>query len=154
MKTNENGFTALEVIVALAVLLGFLGGAAALTRPDNFEARNRDSDRRIALAQLYESIHTYKKLTGAFPAGITKDGAQIGSEKGQVNLCGLFVPDFLPDIPVDPLYSSVTAKKSEDTCASKGIAYESGFTVNLTEDGQGIILVAPGSETEPVILSD
>lgn len=61
--------------------------------------------RRKDVTMLLNAVSEYQRVNKKLPPGITSTSTEIASDGG-VHLCTILVPDYIPEIPVDPSYGS------------------------------------------------
>lgn len=140
---REAGFTIPELLVAI-VIIGVLGLAAFfLTRPKDVDAARNNAQRQTDVALLVQILSEYRHNNGHLPDTISTKEQLIGSEEGQADLCSVLVPDFLTDVPFDPLSSAYAL---DDACNAEGQQYITGYSVWRNKDSTEVTVRAPAAE--------
>ncbi len=146
--TNERGFTLLEVIVVITVVILLLGAAILFGRPQDYANTNSDSDRQLGIAAIAQALREYKQNTGDWPLGIPAKDTSIATGDGNYNLCPFLVPHYLQGIPLDPAAGTqYTGQANSPTytdqrCDVSGVQYVSGYVIRKDDKG---ITVSAGS---------
>lgn len=140
---HQAGFTLPELIVVVAIF-GILAVLSFFVlKPEDVSVQRRNSERQTNLALIAQAIGNYKTKTGNLPEGIDTQAKTIGTDSGQVDLCKVLVPEYMTDLPMDPMFGQVT---KVDACNAQGQEYISGYTVERTSDSSSITLRAPNAE--------
>ncbi len=104
MKDVKNGFSALEMLLVLGLIVLFLGAAALVGFRDQ-SAKNRNAERRNEVNAIKDALTQWSLDTGVYtPTSIPVDAANkkcIGTGGSCYNLSFLN-PAYLDKIPEDP----------------------------------------------------
>lgn len=152
---TARGFTLIEVIVVLVLLISLLGATVLLLRPKTFEAADSDADRRLGLAAVAQALQEFRQSSGSYPIAIPPEATGISNQDGAYNLCGMLVPKYLKDIPTDPQFGTVfegdiTAPEPvAKPCTAPGVTYISGYSIKQLADGS-LVLGAINSQLKPL----
>jgi type II secretory pathway pseudopilin PulG len=146
MNVRQQGFTLPELLVVGGTLMVLLIAAALLVSPRHDPAVLRDAQRRVDLAQLAQGINVYYAEHGELPPHIVEEEQFIGSGEGESDLCADLVPNYLEDLPFEPLGASVGIQEDLGSCNGPGSNYITVYAVQLT-DNNTVTLAAPLTET-------
>lgn len=150
---DSRGFTLLELIAACAVLLTVLIASLIVLRPHDYGGELRDGERQADMAQILGALKRYQADHGQLPEGITIAPKTIGSQNGELNLCGALVPAYLKDLPIDPVAGGKISKQAQDLtgkpCTDSDVAYTTGYRVSSSNDGQHMTVSALTPEAAP-----
>lgn len=149
LLTNQHGFTAPELLVALAVFLGIGIGSYYLLKPKSFGAQERDAKRMVGTSQIMRGIVKYYEDNGHLPAAIADKNKVIGSDKDSANLCANLVPKYMHDLPLDPTWGLETVNGN---CAAKDQQYITSYLVSTTDNGKTLLVSAPMAEKTSIHL--
>lgn len=146
---KQAGFTLLELLVVGVIVLVFVAVMLILLRPMNTDAQRRNIERRLELAQIMQAIAAYKKQTGSLPPSLTEYEVSVdNTEAGIPTLCNDLVPNYLDDLPYDPVTSIRFDEKQ--ACSADNQVFVTGYTAQV-EHGN-VILTAPSAENEESIV--
>lgn len=130
MQARQRGFTLPELLVVGGVLVVIIVIAAWVLDPDTDLVALRNAQRRTDLAQFVQGINSYHAEHGVLPPSITEEEQFIGSGENESDLCAELVPDYLGDIPFDPIGESVIMEgESLGSCKGPGSAYTTMYAV-------------------------
>lgn len=149
MKSSR-GFTLLEILLVVAAIAILSGIVIVAINPVKQLAETRNAQRRSDVAAISSAMSQYLMKHASYPdlveAGMCEDAepdssdyaiCRTGANCGGIRLDRDFVPDYLPDIPVDP---SATNENF------------SGYTIAVLSTGR-IIVCAPLTEVEDYMIS-
>lgn len=128
--------------------------AVVLLRPANYSALRANAQRQTNLAAMAQAINKYVADHGQLP-GLSKDVKAISSGKDHYDLCSYLVPQYLKDIPLDPVVSVKTKTDNTPTneaCNKPGVVYASGYGIWMNKSGQ-VALTAPLADGQPLTLT-
>ena len=148
----RRGLTLIEVLIAAGIVVAALAVIVVLVNPLARLKENRDHNRQEDVVDLLEALEEYKLQTGAYPAAIDDvyDHFQVlGTERvgcdagcGTINTvtaCLNLATDLastaLRGIPIDP---------------ENGTAQQSGYAVNMAENGRLTVLACGPESTEQI----
>lgn len=143
MKFKQRGFTLPELLVAGGIIaLVLIGGAFLISSKVDVSKENRDSQRRMDVATIALAFKSYL-AEYELPDGISSEEQFIGNNQGEFNLCAYLTPNFINDLPFDPLSSMIT---EASTCPVDNSAYNTGYSIQKNDDV--VTLAAPFGETD------
>lgn len=145
---DQNGFTIPELLVVIGIVALLAGICLFFLRPEHKDIQRRNAERQLDIAMIAQVLGTYKQKNGHLPADITTTAKEIGSGDGQANLCTTLVPEYMTDIPFDPVAGTAD---TEDACNVDGQQYDSGYTVSVNKAGTIVTVAAPNAEDDQVI---
>ena len=106
---NKNrGFTLIELLVVVAII-GILA-TVVLASLSSARSRARDAKRLADFRTIKTALTSYKIDTGAFPC--TEGGSEFYVEDDSTCLTTALVQDYLPVVPLDPLYGDNGSSES------------------------------------------
>ncbi len=151
MRTNEQGFTLLEVCIVTGVMVLLVLFALFILRPASFKKELESAERRTEVAAIAQGLQRYKAAKGQFPSNIPLELKAIGSPEEQFNLCPLLVPAYLGDIPIDPGAGAKFLGYDVSTaiCSTQGVEYGSGYGISRGVDGS-VTISAPSAVGEKI----
>jgi len=141
-RTDERGFTLIELIAACALVVVLLVVALFLLRPEDYTIVERDAKRRTAIASMVQAINEYRKDNGDVPPDIPSKVTAISSQSGHYDLCKYLVPKYMNDIPLDPMVgvkANPDGLSTGDKCNTEGLIYAAGYAIHKDKNGQVII---------------
>jgi len=147
-RNRQTGFTLPELIVVVAIFGVLAALAFFVLKPQDVGVQRRNSERQTNLALIAQALGNYHDKTGHLPDGIDTQAKTIGTDTGQIDLCKVLVPEYMSDLPMDPLFGQVT---KVDACNAEGQEYISGYTVERSADGSYVTLRAPNAEDDVAI---
>jgi type II secretory pathway pseudopilin PulG len=144
-RGQQAGFTVLELVVVAALLLLGIVVSLLVAHPKDYAAQDRNAERTTEVAQLMQVLNRYVADTGTLPPAITDAEQTIGNNEGEVDLCGLFVPTYIKDLPLDPQAGGVLS--STDICLNEQepVLYSTGYTIKR-DVNDTIVIAAPYAE--------
>ncbi|OGG37145.1 hypothetical protein A3J20_06430 [Candidatus Gottesmanbacteria bacterium RIFCSPLOWO2_02_FULL_42_29] len=102
---NKSGFSALEMLLALGLIVLLLGAAVLVGFRDQ-PAKNRNTERRNEVNAIKDALTQWSLNSGTYmPTGIPATATCIGTQTTPTacyNLVSLLVPQYLNKIPEDP----------------------------------------------------
>lgn len=109
MKTNKSGFTVMELVIVIGVLV-ILGSALFIyANPTEQFKRSRDSRRFIDINAILTAVNQnmtenqgYLSCAGGATTTVPTTTAQIGRASGNFNLESCLTPIYISAVPVDP----------------------------------------------------
>jgi prepilin-type N-terminal cleavage/methylation domain-containing protein len=129
-KSEIKGFTLIELLLVLGVITVLMGLTIVIIRPAEKLAQSRDKRRLSDVETIYGVIEQYVFLNnGELPGG---DGecfdSKIPEETFDAIECETYLtPDFLSELPKDPLYGSLENTRyllKKDTLGIIGVSAE------------------------------
>jgi type II secretory pathway pseudopilin PulG len=145
-RANElAGFTLIEIVVSLAIVIGLMVAVIVILNPTAQFAKGRNTQRRANLNMIIGAIGQNKADNkGAFlcPSGtIPTSTARMASSSYNIGPC--LVPTYLSSLPYDP--STSTAKWVSVT------NYNTGYTIVQSATTSRITVSAPAAELGEMI---
>lgn len=149
MNFRARGFTLPELLVVGGILaLILVGGAFLISSKVDVSKENRDSQRRMDVATIALAFKSYL-AEQELPEGISSEEQFIGNNDGEFDLCVYLTPNYINDLPFDPLSSMITEATA---CPLDGSAYNIGYSIQKSDDV--VTLAAPFGETDQRIKID
>ena len=145
-KSNQKGFTLLELLIVMALIAILVGIVLAALNPARQFANARNSTRYAHLnaimngisAEMTEHNGTFTCASGAIPSSAT----DMRSAAGGYDIAQCLVTDFLSQMPYDPSASGAHYTSNAD--------YDTGYNISMDASGR-ITVAAPGAENSVVI---
>lgn len=144
MNKNKNGFTLLEILLAVAALVVLASIVILAINPTKQLADTRNSQRWVDVNTILNGVYQYAiDNEGALPGSgdidgtereICKYGVPVSSGDCEVNLDEL-VPEYLVSIPFDP---KSTSSSTEYTISTSTTANRIKITAPIAEQGKTI----------------
>jgi prepilin-type N-terminal cleavage/methylation domain-containing protein len=103
-RSVRRGFTLLEILLVIATI-GILASIVLVAiNPTRQIAQLRNAERRVEINSIQQAIEQYFANTRSYPTGITAAMQNICINGNTVNCLNLatLVPDYIPEIPIDP----------------------------------------------------
>jgi prepilin-type N-terminal cleavage/methylation domain-containing protein len=152
-RVNAKGFTLIELLVVIGILAILLAiTLVALNPRQNFQQAN-DTQRQSDVNAILNAINQYAaQNNGQLPAGVDTTERTITDDAlvtDRVDLCAALVPNYVADLPVDPL----TGTRSAATSCAAGEDYNTFYTVIATSSANGnrVTVTAPDAEVQTSI---
>lgn len=146
---HSRGFTLIEILVVIG-MLGILAGAVLVAvNPLRQFAQARNSKRVTDVSAILNAIsnriadNSGQFMSGTCDHALPTQTMNISDTGEGVDLRPCLVPDYIPELPVDPSIGKNGCVS--DSCAGK--SYTTGYTVSLT-DSHRITVCAPESRTD------
>lgn len=135
------GFTLIELLIVIGILGILLAIVLVALNPGRQFSQANNVSRGSATSALLNAIHQYAAdHRGVLPADIGATAENISSTGA--NICADLVPDYIAQLPVEPLVNDGTPVSD---CAA---AYDTGYTVVSSGAGAGnrVTVAAPQAE--------
>lgn len=98
---KSSGFTLIELLVVMGIIAILAAIALVAVNPGRQFSAARDTQRRNDIYQVVNAVYQYSvENNGNFPTSLTSTPTDIGT--GGLNLTSDLVPDYIPEIPMDP----------------------------------------------------
>jgi len=170
LKSNEEGFTLLELLIVIGIIAVLLAVAVVAINPGQQFAKVNNTRRTHDLQQIISAIQQnmidnkgpFVCAAGDIPTTPTVMRADDGDPTTlEYDICDCLVPNYLPQIPVDPQYGSW-----DGDCNNYDTQYSiqkasiiisapkaQGETISVTLPGEIIVESPPGvpDATLPVV---
>ncbi len=140
-ETNQNkGFTLVEILMVATIILVLSTIGVIAMNPGRLMLNSRNNERSSDVSKILNLVWRYiteddKDVTELGPVPSCSSPITIGTGSGKLNLDTLFVPDYIAEIPKDPV---------------TGTAEDTGYTICITADDE-IQIAAPNAEGNQVI---
>ncbi|MFA5747091.1 MAG: type II secretion system protein [Candidatus Paceibacterota bacterium] len=146
MQKQKNGFTFIEVLIAMALIAMLASVVIVAANPARQFATGRNTKRWEGVNSVLNAVHQNLVDNGgvftcAFPIPTTT--ATVIKKTGGVDLCSCLVPDFVAGMPYDPNASGA----SYTDCSN----YDTGYTIIQSTTTGRITVAAPSAELSATI---
>jgi prepilin-type N-terminal cleavage/methylation domain-containing protein len=142
---DSRGFTAIELIVTLVVTSLLIALTFWIAHPKDYAAADANAARWTGVSHIMQALRRYQADNGVLPARLPKEAKQVGNGKDMINLCAVFVPKYMKDIPLDPVDGGQYAAVDCRGTASEPGQYVTGYTIMRTDDNT-VTVAAPSAE--------
>lgn len=146
MQKQKNGFTFIEVLIAMALIAMLASVVIVAANPARQFATGRNTKRWEGINSVLNAIHqNVVDHQGIFTcaSSIPTTTATTIKKTGGVDLCSCLVPDYVAGLPYDP---SATGASYTD-CST----YDTGYTVIQSTTTGRITVAAPSAELSETI---
>ena len=150
MKENKklrNGFTLIEILIVIGIISILATIVIVAINPARQFAQARNTQRLSNINAILNSIGQYMADNkGILPSQINSTASNIGDGSGQIDLCALLVPDYMPVLTSEPTLTTGAMEDSQITrseCDSG--QYDTGYTV-MKDSNSRITISAPLAE--------
>lgn len=138
----ERGFTFMETIVSLAILVLLFVGVIIILDPVKHFARGRNQERQAHLnliinavgQNIFDNRGTFSCSSGPIPTSATR----MASSTGNYNVGPCLVPVYLNNLPVDPSTSSAIYVNENN--------YDTGYFMARNATTGRVTVSAPAAE--------
>lgn len=129
------GFTLVEVLLVVVIIAILAAVVVVAINPGRQLAQTNNTQRWTDVEATLNAVIQYRTGNrGNLPDGgttdITATPTEIGSGTGQVDICALLVPNYLPKMLVDPTSGSWTSCTTYDTGYNISVDAASRVTVS------------------------
>lgn len=139
MRSNKSGFTLIEILVVMGILVVLFAIALVAINPARQFSQANNTKRQSDVNAILNATHQYAADNqGTVPAGITNT-AQTISDTG-ADICADLVTRYLAALPSDP---SVNSGAAVTDCTA---TYSTGYTVIKSATDNRITVAAPSAE--------
>lgn len=145
---RQDGFTIPELLVVIGIVALLAGISLFILRPDSKDVQRRNAARQLDIAMIAQVVGQYHEKTGKLPEGVSTTPKTIGNIDGEIDLCKALVPDYLTDIPFDPLSGDA---ETSDPCNVNNQQYTSAYTISVNKAGTIVTVAAPEAEDNQTI---
>ena len=143
---SQSGFSLLEIIVAIAILVVLLGIVLIAINPARQFSLANNTKRKSDILAVLNAIHQYASDNkGILPIG-TNTTSGVISRNG-INICAQLVTRYLPALPVDPQTEGGVAITD---CTS---AYNTDYELTRSTKDNRISIIAPNAELNEIIMA-
>ncbi|HJQ08398.1 MAG TPA: type II secretion system protein [Candidatus Saccharimonadales bacterium] len=148
LRTNQKGFTLVELLVVIGILAVLLAIVLIAVNPARHFAEANNSKRRSDVSAILNAVHQYMVANnGTPPAGITTTDKTITGTVGATNidLCTALgtYQNYIADLPLDP---QTGTDGTPSTPACDGNDYDTQYTIRNSATGNRITVSAPDAQ--------
>ena len=151
LRTNQKGFTLVEVLIVIGILAVLVAIVLIAVNPQQQFREANNTARKADVNAILNAISSYAAdNNGSLPAGITSTDKNITSTAGATNvdLCTLLVPTYIADLPLDPLTG--TESPAGSVCTDASATYDTQYSVK-SSSGNRVTVSAPDAELSQTI---
>jgi len=147
---RRKGFTLIEILIVIGIIAILAAIVLVAINPARQFRQANNTQRSSNVNAILSAISQYAvdnkgDITGlGIPVGDESVADEIGSATGDVDLCGLLVPRYLPALPADPSLPIQNIPAPGDDCDDN---YATGYEAYASTTGR-VTILAP--ETEDV----
>lgn len=145
MKISQKGFTLIETMVVIGILVVLFGIVLVAINPSRQFSLANNTKRKSDTKAILDAVHEYAiDNKGILPAGIATTSLTI-RKAGGADLCSLLVTRYLAALPVDPL---TNGGNPVSDCNS---AYNTNYVIVRSAGDNRITVSAPAAELQETI---
>jgi prepilin-type N-terminal cleavage/methylation domain-containing protein len=143
---DKRGFTLLEVLAVLVILIGFLLVATLMMRPQDNTNDVNNATRQLALAGIGQGLKEYYRDNKAWPANIPSKATAISDQQDAYDLCKQLIPKYLHNMPLDPQFGiqykgdATNPQTNFEVCTTADVHYFTGYSIR--QNGDSITLTS------------
>ena len=144
MKKKKQGFTLIEVLIVIGIIAILAAVVLVAINPSRQFAQARNSQRISNVNALINAIgQNISDNRGSFvcASGSVPTSATVIKSSGGYDIRPCLVPNYLPELPVDPATGSITSSTSYDT----------SYTLAQDATTKRFTVSSPASELSEVI---
>jgi prepilin-type N-terminal cleavage/methylation domain-containing protein len=128
-KKEQAGFTLIELLLVIGILAVLLAITLIAVNPARQFGQANDTKRRSDINAILNAVGQYEASnTGNLPTDVTALSASASAieinNTNFPNLCGQFVPTYIPALPVDP---SLNNQAGISTCSG---TWDTGYQMS------------------------
>lgn len=149
---QDQGFTLIELLVVIGILAILMGIVLIAINPARQFALANNTTRANAVNQILNAVGQYAAdnkgaIPGIIPTGVDNTAAkEIASGNGNVELCSVLVPTYIPAFPEDPKINNGQDITQAGCTAQAG--YDSGYSI-WQDANHRVTVLAPNTENPP-----
>jgi type IV pilus assembly protein PilA len=147
LRTQQTGFTLIEVLVVVGILAILLAITLIALNPAKHFQDARNTQRSSDVSAILNAIYQYQAANkGTLPpslSAVTTTPVPLATGVGNASTCADLVPTFIADLPLDP---SSGTKTPATGAACAATTYNTGYTVAKSATGNRFTIAAPSAE--------
>ena len=152
MKTNQKGFTLIEILVVIGIIAILAAVVLLAINPARQFRLANDSQRTSNVNAILNAIGQFMAdNNGALPAdandGVVGTFETIGDDNAtQADICALLIPTYIPSLPTDPTTGDGNGDGTVDGNAVTACAlYDTDYKIDIEAAGL-VTIAADGQE--------
>ena len=139
---RKKAFTLIEVLVVIVILAILAGIVIFAVNPKRQIAQANNAQRNNDVKAILDAVYQYTvDHRGDYPVSIPAVPTVVGSDAGQVDICGDVIPNYLTAMPFDPDQVGGGYVDCTD--------YNTGYVISVT--GARLTVSAPLAELSEII---
>jgi len=139
-RKKQSGFSLIEVLVVMGIIAILAAVVLVAINPGRQFAQARNSQRTSNVAAILNAIgHNIADNKGVFTCAsgaLPSTDTNMATAASEYNVRDCVVPNYLPEIPVDPLSGIFTSESDYDT----------GYSIRQDATTKRITITAPSAE--------